>query len=181
MKRAFGLFSITFLAIGCGGEAATTEPAKTPDDAAAPPADAPSADKPGDKAAADKPAEGADEGAWAGESEAKSAKAAEGNGKTETRTMDVIAQIVKENRKPVRECFDKAKKDLPDLKGDMVIHFVVDPDGKVKKAELNVERSALKAPPVVDCAIKTLQGIKFPPSSKGMDTTVNYPFNFDQK
>ena len=37
-------------------------------------------------------------------------------GKTETRTMDVIAQIVKDNRKPVRDCFDKAKKELPDLK-----------------------------------------------------------------
>ena len=180
MKRAFWLFSITFLAIGCGGDA-SGGPAKTPDDAATPPADAPTDSAPAADKPADKPAEGADEGAWAGESEAKSAKAPEGNGKTETRTMDVIAQVVKDNRQTVRECFVKAKKDLPDLKGDMVIHFVVDPDGKVKKAELNVERSALKAPPVVDCAIKTLQGIKFPPSSKGMDTTVNYPFNFDQK
>jgi hypothetical protein len=86
---------------------------------------------------------------------------------------------VKENRKPVRECFDKAKKDLPDLKGDMVIHFVVDPEGKVKKADLNQERSTLKSPAVVDCAIKVIQGIKFPASSRGMDTTVNYPFNLN--
>ena len=99
--------------------------------------------------------------------------------KTETRTMDVIAQIVKENRKPVRECFDKAKKDLPDLKGDMVIHFVVDPEGKVKKAELNQERSSLKSAAVVDCSIKVILGIKFPASSRGMDTTVNYPFNLN--
>ena len=183
MKRAFGLFAITFLVIGCGGDA-SGGPAKTPDDAATSPTDAPAdsapaADKPADKPAADKPAEGADEGAWAGESEAKSAKGSEGNGKTETRTMDVIAQIVKENRKPVRECFDKAKKELPDLKGDMVIHFVVDPDGKVKKADLNIERSTIKAPAVVDCSIKIIQGIKFPASSRGMDTTVNYPFNFN--
>jgi hypothetical protein len=182
MKRAFGLLAVTLFAVGCGGDAAT---AKSPDDAAAPAADAPngvapapSADAPADKPAA-KPAEGADEGAWAGESEAKTAKAAEGNGKTETRTMDVIGQIVKDNRKPVRECFDKAKKDLPDLKGDMVIHFVVDPDGKVKKADLNQERSTIKSPAVVDCSIKIILGLKFPPSSRGMDTTVNYPFNFN--
>jgi len=86
---------------------------------------------------------------------------------------------VQDNRQPVRDCMDKAKKDLPDLKGDMVIHFVIDPEGKVKKAELNQERSTLKSPVVVDCAIKAVQAIKFPPSSRGMDSTVNYPYNLN--
>ena len=186
MKRAYALAAITLFAVGCGGDAASAGPAKTPDDAATPAAEPPldaapvaAVDAPAaDKSAADKPAAG-DDAAWAGEADAKSAKAPEGGGKTETRTMEVIAQIVKDNRKPVRECFDKAKKDLPDLKGDMVIHFVVDPDGKVKKADLNQERSTIKSPAVVDCSIKVLQAIKFPPSSRGMDTTVNYPFNFN--
>lgn len=178
MKRAFALAAVTFLAVGCGGDAASAGPAKTPDDAAAP---APATEAPpaADSPAADKPAAGADEGAWAGEAEAKDSKGSDANGKTETRTMEVIAQVIKDNRKPVRDCFDKAKKDLPDLKGDMVIHFVVDPDGKVKKADLNQERSTIKSPAVVDCSIKVIQGIKFPPSSRGMDTTVNYPFNFN--
>lgn len=180
MKHAFALLVVTMLAVGCGGDAASS-PAKSADDATAP-AEAPASDAPaGDAPAADsaeKPA-AADDGAWAGEGEAKAAKAPEAGGKAETRTMEVIAAVVKENRKPVRECFDKAKKDLPDLKGDMVIHFVVDPEGKVKKAELNQERSTLKAPPVVDCAVKVIQAIKFPPSSRGMDTTVNYPFNLN--
>jgi hypothetical protein len=183
MKRAFALAAVTLFAVGCGGDAASAGPAKTPDDAATPAAepaaDTAAADAPaGDKPAADKPA-GGDDAGWAGEADAKNSKAPEAGGKTETRTMEVIAQIVKENRKPVRECFDKAKKDLPDLKGDMVIHFVVDPDGRVKKADLNQERSTIKSPAVVDCSIKVLQGIKFPPSSRGMDTTVNYPFNFN--
>jgi hypothetical protein len=64
------------------------------------------------------------------------------------------------------------------LQGALVINFVIDPDGKVKKAELNQERSEVKAPAVVDCAIGVLKGIKFPPSSRGMDTTVNYPYDF---
>jgi hypothetical protein len=42
-----------------------------------------------------------------------------------------------------------------------------------------VERSTLKSPAVVDCSIKVITGIKFPPSSRGMDTTVNYPFNLN--
>ncbi len=168
----------------CGGEAPQPNTANTVTPPADPPADTAPADKAADAPSADKPADkpsgkADDEGAWAGEAEAKNSKAPEGSGKTETRTMDVIAKIVKDNRQPVRDCFEKAKKDLPDLKGDMVIHFVIDPDGKVKKADLNVERSTLKAPPVVDCAIKVLQAIKFPPSSRGMDTTINYPYNLN--
>jgi hypothetical protein len=97
----------------------------------------------------------------------------------ETRTIEVIAKVVKDNRQKVRDCYEKALKDLPDLKGDMTIFFVVDPEGKVKKAELNIERSTLKAPPVVDCAVKVIKGIQFPPSSRGMETTANYPFNLN--
>jgi hypothetical protein len=177
MKRAFAVVATSLLLWACGGETSSAPPQTAAD---VPPADPPEGAAPSTAAAgADKPAD-SEEGAWAGESEAKAEKVPPGaEGKTETRTMDVIAQTVKENRKPVRECFDKAKKELPDLKGDMVIHFVVDPDGKVKKAELNQERSTLKSPAVVDCSIKVILGIKFPPSSRGMDTTVNYPFNLN--
>lgn len=174
MKRVFACVAVAASVWACGGEA-NSEPPQTAADV--PPAEPPADAAPPAEAA--KPAD-AEEGAWSGEAEAKSEKVPPGaEGKTETRTMEVIAQIVKDNRKPVRECFEKAKKELPDLKGDMVIHFVVDPEGKVKKAELNQERSTLKSPAVVDCSIKVVQGIKFPPSSRGMDTTVNYPFNLN--
>jgi hypothetical protein len=176
MKRAFAGIALTVFAVGCGGDAA---PAKSAEDV--PPAEAPAgaaapAAEPGND---EKSAQAAADEAWAGEGEAKAAPAPEAGGKTETRTMEVIAAVVKENRKPVRDCFEKAKKELPDLKGDMVIHFVVDPEGKVKKAELNQERSTLKSPAVVDCSLKVIAAIKFPPSSRGMDTTVNYPFNLN--
>ncbi len=173
MKRALAVFAVPLIFACAGAES----PPQTPDNAEPSPAEvAPAANK----TDAAVPADGArpEEGAWEGETQAKGASADTASGKAETRTMEVIQQLVMENRKPVRECFDKAKKELPDLAGDMTIHFVVDPEGKVKKAELNQERSTVKAPPVVDCAIKVLQGIKFPPSSRGMDTTVNYPFNF---
>jgi hypothetical protein len=175
MKRAFAVVAVTFL-LGCGGGAASEAPPQTPADGAPADASADAAAPADEPSTAEKPAEEAD--AWAGEAEAKSDKAPAEGGKTETRTMEVIAQIVKDNRQPVRDCVDKAKKELPDLKGDMVIHFVVDPEGKVKKAELNQERSNLKSPAVVDCALAVIKGIKFPASSRGMDTTVNYPYNF---
>jgi hypothetical protein len=96
----------------------------------------------------------------------------------ETRTMDVIRKLVMDNRKAARKCYDDARKDQKDLKGDVVIHFVLDPEGKVKLAELNQERSTLKAPPVVDCVLGVIRSIQFPKSSRAMETSTNYPFNF---
>jgi len=148
------------------------------------------AESPTPAAAEPKPAATEDEG-WVGEKAAQSengptkepsreAEPSPANGKAvvETRTMDVIRKIVMDNRKAARKCYDDARKDLKDLKGDVVIHFVLDPEGKVKLAELNQERSTLKAPPVTDCVLGVIRGIHFPPSSRGMETSTNYPFNF---
>lgn len=103
---------------------------------------------------------------------------AEGGDK-ETRTTEVIQALVQENRKPVRECYEKARKQIPDLKGTMTIHFVLDPEGKVKEANLNVEKSEVKSPDIVNCAVAVIKKIKFPPSSRGMETTINYPYTFN--
>ena len=164
--------------VACGGSAPEAQtPASTPEaaPAAAPAAAAPAAD--------DKP--GAD--GWEGEGDAKGA-AVGGDAKPaakagasdveEKRTIEVIQKLVKDRRSEVRECYDKARKDLPSLQGDMIIHFVLDPEGKVKTIELNQERSTLKTSAVVDCAIKTIKSIQFPPSTRGMETNVNYPYNF---
>jgi hypothetical protein len=169
--------------VGCGG----SEPAPESPASVAPAADAPSSDSAA-------PAAKADEGGWEGEAEAKTSSgdasatpASDGKPAPpdtkgeETRTVDVIAKIVKDHRQPVRDCYDKAQKELPSLKGDMVIFFVLDPEGKVKKIELNQQASTLKSPAVVDCAIKVIKGLNFPPSSRGMETTVNYPYNFNPK
>jgi hypothetical protein len=174
--------SVSLLTLACGG---SSPPPESP---AAPGANTPTGgDAPAAPAAAatDKPASDG----WEGEGDAKVAgpgpaaggdakPAATGSGQPETRTIEVIQRIVKEHRAEVRECYDKARKDLPSLQGDMMIHFVLDPEGKIKTIELNQERSTLKAPPVVDCAIKVLKGLQFPPSSRGMESQVNYPYNF---
>lgn len=94
------------------------------------------------------------------------------------RNLTAVQKLVSDNRKPVRECYEKARKELPDLKGTLTIKFVIDPEGNVKSAELNPERSDIKSPDVVNCAIATIKSLKFPPSAKGMETTVNYPYNF---
>jgi hypothetical protein len=92
--------------------------------------------------------------------------------------MEVIAATVKEHRKDARACYEKGAKQVPGLKGDLVVHFVLKPNGKVKSAELNKERSTITEASVVSCVIDVISAIEFPRSSRGMETAVNYPFNF---
>jgi hypothetical protein len=189
--RVARLFRSSILVAALFASACASSPppaAASPDAAAASDAAAnPAASTP---AATSKPAGGDDEG-WAGENTAKSApsdKAADkpandeptsaGSKGPETRTMDVIRQLVMDNRKAARKCYEDARKDLKDLQGNVVIHFVLDPEGKVKSADLNQERSTLKSPAVVNCVIGVIKGIQFPKSSRAMETTANYPFNF---
>jgi TonB family protein len=99
----------------------------------------------------------------------------------ETRTTQVIQDVVNQNRAKVRACYDAAQKKLPDLKGDLVLKFTLNPEGGVKSIEQDLEKSTLKSPEVAKCAMDEIKSWKFPPSSRGMDTTVNYPFNFKPK
>jgi TonB family protein len=182
--RIAALF-VVLSAAACGGASSPAEtPASTPPTSSDP---EPSAASDGDEPATDAPKEAGDEpggakaggGEWEGEAEAVG-KPVERT-KEETRTTEIIQKVVKDNRQPVRDCYDKAQKELKTLRGTMTIKFTLDAEGNVKKAELAIERSDLKAPAVVDCALAEIKKIKFPPSSRGMDTTVNYPFDFKPK
>lgn len=100
-------------------------------------------------------------------------------GAGDSRTTDSIATLVKAHRKEARDCYEKALKQIPGLKGDVVIHFTLKPSGEVKQAELNEERSTIREASVSTCVIGVIRAIPFPKSSKGLETTVNYPFNFN--
>ncbi len=182
MIRTASSFVASLFVFACAAAPAEPQAPAPANAATAPPADTTA---PAPAASADKPASDG----WEGEGEAKGTTAAAptpnakpapaaGGSKTETRTIEVIQKIVKDHRQPVRDCYEKARKDIPSLQGDLMIHFVLDPEGKVKSIELNQERSTLKNPDVVNCAISTIKGLTFPPSSRGMESVVNYPYNF---
>ena len=178
---AASALALVSLTLGCGGSSTPAQTASQPTTAAPAAEPAP---------AAASPAAPANDG-WEGEGEAKgnaATPAATSESKPvaagskqpeETRTVEVITKVIKARRADIRQqCYEPARKDLPSLQGDMVIHLVIDPAGKVKTAELNLERSTLKSAAVVDCATKMLKAIDFPASSRGLETVVNYPFNF---
>jgi hypothetical protein len=180
MTRLAPAFALVFVALGCAGSSTPVPSAPDPAPAAAAPTNtAPAAATSAAPAAEGWEGEGEAKGAAAPAEEAKPAPAAGAKQPEETRTVEVIAKIIKEHRAEIRaQCYEPARKDLPSLQGDMVIHLVLDPAGKVKVIELNQERSTLKSPAVVDCAIGLMKRITFPPSSRGFETVVNYPFNF---
>jgi hypothetical protein len=160
-------------AAGCGG---STQSAAAPETPAGPAA---TETKPADdaKPADTEPASSATptEGAASSDTGGDSAAAA---GDPDKRTMEIIAATVKEHRKDARACYEKGAKEVAGLKGDLVVHFILKPNGKVKSAELNHERSTITEASVVKCVIDVVSAIDFPKSSRGMETTVNYPFNF---
>lgn len=99
----------------------------------------------------------------------------------ETRTMKIIQQTVLDNRARFRACYDAVQAKQPELQGDLTLYFVLDSEGRVKEAQLNDARSTLKNEEITKCAIQEIRKVKFPPSSKGLETKVNYPFNFNPK
>ena len=160
-----GFLALLLFTVACGGP---DKPAEQPVAELPPPAEEPP-----------KPIEATNTGdSGAGSDSTPPAEAPAAGGPVETRSSEVIAQVIKDNRKPFRDCYEKGKQKIPELEGTLTLFFVLGPKGDVKKAELNKERSNIVEPVVADCAIAALKALKFPPSSRGMESTVNYPFDF---
>jgi TonB family protein len=100
---------------------------------------------------------------------------------SDTRTLEAIRAVVQDNRQKVRDCYDAALKNNPDIVGDLVVSFVIDPQGKVKSAEVDWNESDIHVPELDTCAVAAIRSLTFPPSSKGLESTVNYPFNLNPK
>ena len=163
---------ILAVAWGCGG---SQPEAAAPESSAASPAG--SAADPSSPSSAGTPAESTGEGETAAPSKVDDAPGV-GSGE-DSRTMEAISAVVKAHRKEARVCYEKALKQIPGLKGDVVIHFILKPNGRMKHAEINEERSTIREAAVTGCVIDVLMALEFPKSSKGMETAVNYPFNFN--
>lgn len=101
-----------------------------------------------------------------------------GNTVAETRTTEVIAQVVLANRQSVRDCYEVELKRDPSLRGRLTVSFTIDPQGRVNEAYINPERSTLTRPALVACASAAVKAMRFPPSSRGFESAVNYPFEF---
>ena len=99
----------------------------------------------------------------------------------DSRTTESIRKIINDNRSTFKKCYEDERKKAQDLKGTVVLELTMDAEGKLKSSGVNAEESTIKVRAVTDCIVKVAQGLKYPPSSKGLDKDFRYEFGFNNK
>ena len=70
------------------------------------------------------------------------------------------------------------KKGNAQLKGTVMVHFTVGPDGRAKDPKMVEEKSSLKNKDLNDCLFAGITSWDFPVHPEGIDLDIKYPFQF---
>ncbi len=173
-------------AVGCGVGASTAERPKAAENGssqdAAPDAPAASASEPSTTTSELPAAPGASTrllpAVAPGPSDAGTASHKDGHTHETGRAPEDIRALVVAHRDEARGCYDAALATHPDLEGDLVIRWTIDPKGKVTEASADPSRSQITEPGVVACVCDVIKRLQFAPSPGGYETRASYPFNF---
>ncbi len=103
----------------------------------------------------------------------------DGNATTGDRGIDDYRKIIQDNRDKFRRCYQASLKAHPGIKGNVTLTFVLAPKGEVKEAAIDKGASDITEPDLETCMVSVLKTLAFPPSKRGMESTVRYPFNFN--
>jgi hypothetical protein len=94
------------------------------------------------------------------------------------RTRQDIQTIVGSHRDEARACYDKGLESHPGIEGDLMVKWVIDPQGNVTDVAVDVSKSQILEKSVHDCVIGVIKKLRFASSGKGFETRASYPFNF---
>ena len=97
----------------------------------------------------------------------------------DSRTTESIRKIINENRKTFKKCYEDERQKAQDLRGTVVLELSLDAEGKLTTVGVNAEKSTIKVKAVSECIIQVAKGLKYPPSSKGLDKDFTYKFGFN--
>ncbi len=89
---------------------------------------------------------------------------------------ETVRRIIQSYRAQIRACYERALISSPNLQGRISYQWKILSDGGVvdaKVAKSTVESANLKA-----CVLEVINQMQFPKSSRGLSTTVIYPFQF---
>lgn len=89
----------------------------------------------------------------------------------------MIQPVVRSNFGAMRECYQQGQARDPNLRGKVVIRFVIGRDGKVARAELTKDSTLPDAEAGV-CVVEAFKSLKFPEPDGGVVTVV-YPIVFE--
>jgi hypothetical protein len=85
----------------------------------------------------------------------------------------VIRTAIRAHLAEVRRCYERELVHKPDLKGTVVVRFMIAPDGSVAKSvAAGMEQS------VADCVASVVKTIRFPKVAGGGYVNTRYPFTF---
>lgn len=89
-----------------------------------------------------------------------------------------IRALVLGHRDEARQCYDTALASHPEIAGELVVAWTIDPTGKVTQVSADASRSQITDPGVIACVSDVVRRIQFAASPGGFETKAFYPFNF---
>lgn len=102
----------------------------------------------------------------------------DGQGEAQDRGIKDYQRIISERRDLFRACYDRSLAANPGIQGKVVLQFVLDPNGAVKEAFIDKSASDITLADLEGCMAAAVKSLSFPPSTRGMESTVRYPFTF---
>ncbi len=96
------------------------------------------------------------------------------NGQLDTRT---VTNVVLHRTSLLRACYEPEVNRKPELRGNVVVRFVVDSSGSVSEA--GIASTTLRDDAVEDCVTRVFRSMRFPPQHDGKRRIV-FPLHFDQ-
>lgn len=91
-----------------------------------------------------------------------------------------IRQTVLAHKKYIGNCYGRTlvEKGNEDLKGTIMIHFAINPEGKALAPKVVPDRSTINNNQLGQCIMDGIVSWDFPAPTDGKEYTVNYPFVF---
>jgi TonB family protein len=90
---------------------------------------------------------------------------------------DIIRRVIRYNQPAVKACYDDALASDSTQAGDLVVDFVIAPDGHVDGASVS-EASGNLSSGLEKCVVGVVVGARFPAPEGGGTVHVSYPFAF---
>jgi TonB family protein len=92
---------------------------------------------------------------------------------SDSRSQNDIKKVIRRRLGGIKHCYEKRLKRNPDLKGKIVVRFVIHPGGKV--IEVEVMENTTGDRELGQCIAARVKSVRFPPAEGG-ETSVVYPF-----
>ena len=89
--------------------------------------------------------------------------------------------VIQSNRDRFRACYEQALAKHSGIKGRVTLVFVLDPKGNVKEGHIDKDSSDIVEQDLETCMVATIKALGFPPSRRGMESNVRYPFTFNPR